>query len=133
MFLKRVYDTGVSMKHLVAALGVLLLCLLPCPTLGWDFRVVDVEGLANVSLAYGLLARTQGRDKDLIAIANDGKAPSANKARPPRRLVPVHRPVLHTLYGGSARQGRSQHRNKSFGVPLCEPTDKLQHWPRASA
>jgi hypothetical protein len=121
------------MKHLGAALGVFLLCLLPCPTLGWDFRVVDMEGLANVSLAYGLLARTQGRDKDFIAIASDGKAPAANKVRPPRRLVPVHRPVLYALYSGNARQGRSQHRNKSFRVPLCEPTDKLQHWPRALA
>src|SRR5262244_3285652 len=66
------------MKHVVAPLGALLLCLLPCPSLGWDFRVSDVEGLANVTLGYGLLTRTQGRDKDLIAIANGGKAPSAN-------------------------------------------------------
>src|SRR5262245_49529377 len=66
------------MKHLIRALGVLVLCLLPCTALGWDFRIADVEGLANVTLAYGLLARTQGRDKDLIAIANGGTFPSAN-------------------------------------------------------
>jgi len=69
---------GISVRHPVALLEVLLLCLLPCPTWGWDFRVADVEGLANVTLAYGLLARTQGRDPNLIAIANGGKAPSAN-------------------------------------------------------
>ena len=66
------------MKHLIRALGVLLLCLLPCTAVSWDFRVADVEGLANVTLAYGLLSRMQGRDKDIIAIANGGTLPSAN-------------------------------------------------------
>jgi len=66
------------MKHSVVALGVLWLCLLPCPTFGWDFRVADVEGLANVTLAYGLLSRMEGRDKDIIALANGGSFPSAN-------------------------------------------------------
>ena len=42
------------MKHPVAPLVVLWFCLIPCTALGWDFRVADVEGLANVSLAYGL-------------------------------------------------------------------------------
>jgi hypothetical protein len=37
-----------------------------------------MEGLANVTLAYGLLSRMQGREKDLIAIANGGTLPSAN-------------------------------------------------------
>ena len=66
------------MKHLIRALGVLWLCLLPCTAVSWDFRVADVEGLANVSLAYGLLSRMQGRDKGIIAIANGGTLPSAN-------------------------------------------------------
>jgi hypothetical protein len=44
----------------------------------WDFRVADMEGLFNATFAYGLLARTQGRDKDLIAIVNGGTLPSAN-------------------------------------------------------
>src|SRR3954451_421031 len=65
-------------KHLSRALGVLVLCLLPCTARSWDFRVADMEGLANVDLAYGLLSRMQERDKDLIAIANGGRAPSAN-------------------------------------------------------
>jgi len=66
------------MKHLRRALGVLVLCLLPGTAVSWDFRVADVEGLANVTLAYGLLSRMQGRDKDIIAIANGGTLPSAN-------------------------------------------------------
>ena len=65
-------------KHPVAVLGVLVLCLIPSTAVSWDFRVADMEGLFNATLAYGLLARTQGRDKDLIAIANGGTAPSAN-------------------------------------------------------
>jgi len=64
-------------QHPVAALEVLWLCLLPYTALGWDFRVADMEGLADVTLTYGLLARVQGRNKDLIAIANGEKAPSA--------------------------------------------------------
>src|SRR5262245_14301521 len=66
------------MKRLIRRLGVLFTCLLPCPALSWDFRIADVEGLANVTLAYGLLSRMQGRDKDIIAIANGGTLPSAN-------------------------------------------------------
>jgi len=66
------------MNHSATALGVLLLCLLPGTALGWDFRVADMEGLFNATFAYGLLTRTQGRDKDLIAIANGGTLPSAN-------------------------------------------------------
>ena len=65
-------------KHPAAVLGVLALCLIPGTAVSWDFRVADVEGLANVTLAYGLLARMQGRDEDLIGIANGGKALSVN-------------------------------------------------------
>lgn len=67
-----------SEKHTVTAVGILLLCLLPATAVSWDFRLADMEGLANVSLAYGLLARTQGRNKDLIGFANGGKVPSVN-------------------------------------------------------
>jgi hypothetical protein len=65
-------------KHPVAILGVLALCLLPSTAVSWDFRVADMEGLFNATLAYGLLTRTQGRDNDLIGIANGGKLPSVN-------------------------------------------------------
>ena len=40
------------------------------------------------------------------------------EARPPRRLVPLHRPVLLALHGRHARQGRSQHRHQPPGLPL---------------
>ena len=66
------------MKHLIRTLVVLLPCLLPSPARSWDFRVADMEGLANMTLAYGLLSRMEGRDKDIIAIANGGTLPSAN-------------------------------------------------------
>jgi hypothetical protein len=37
-----------------------------------------VEGVANVQLSYGLLARVEDRDSDLVAIANGGSSESAN-------------------------------------------------------
>jgi hypothetical protein len=42
------------------------------------FEVGEVEGTANVELSYGFLARVEDRDPDLVAIANGGKAASAN-------------------------------------------------------
>jgi hypothetical protein len=43
-----------------------------------SFEIGDVEGTANVELSYGFLARVEDRDPDLVAIANGGKAESAN-------------------------------------------------------
>lgn len=43
-----------------------------------DFRAGKVEGLLNLTLSYGLLARVEDRDPDLIGIANGGKAPDVN-------------------------------------------------------
>ncbi len=57
---------------------VIALSLIPVLVFARDFRVGEVEGLLDVTLAYGLLARMQGRDKTLLAIANGGKAVSAN-------------------------------------------------------
>ena len=42
------------------------------------FRYGDVEGVANLELSYGLLARVQDRDEDLIAIADGSDASWAN-------------------------------------------------------
>ena len=50
----------------------------PAPTLARPFRIGEVEGVANVQLSYGLLARVEDRDPDLVAIANGGNAESAN-------------------------------------------------------
>jgi len=42
------------------------------------FEIGEVEGTANVELSYGLLARVEERDPDLVGIANGGEARSAN-------------------------------------------------------
>ncbi len=42
------------------------------------FEIGEVEGTANLELSYGFLARVEDRDPDLVAIANGGKAKSAN-------------------------------------------------------
>jgi hypothetical protein len=42
------------------------------------FQIGEVEGTANLELSYGFLARVEDRDPDLVAIANGGRAESAN-------------------------------------------------------
>lgn len=74
----RLHELSGAAKRSTAFLAAILLYLLPCTAVGWDFRVADVEGLANVTLAYGLLSRMQGRNQDLIGIANGGTLPSVN-------------------------------------------------------
>jgi hypothetical protein len=48
------------------------------PAAGGTFRVGEIEGLMNLTFSYGLLARTEDRDPDLIGIANGGNATSVN-------------------------------------------------------
>jgi hypothetical protein len=48
------------------------------PTWAEVFRVGEVDGLFDVSLAYGLLTRTEGRERDLIGIGNGGEAATVN-------------------------------------------------------
>ena len=48
------------------------------PVLARPFKIGEVEGVANVELSYGLLVRVEDRDPELVAIANGGKASSAN-------------------------------------------------------
>jgi hypothetical protein len=64
------------------AIGVLVVLAfstsLPAPALAVPFRLGEVYGLANFSLAYGLTARVQQRDPDFIGIANGGRAPTVN-------------------------------------------------------
>ena len=50
----------------------------PSPALARPFKIGEVEGVANVELSYGLLARVEDRDPHLVAIANGGSAESAN-------------------------------------------------------
>jgi len=42
------------------------------------FEAGPVDGILDVTFAYGLMARTQERDLDFVGIANGGKAPSVN-------------------------------------------------------
>ena len=54
-------------------------CLVPTAVTGSElFRVGEVEGLINFSVAYGFLARVQERNPDLVGIGNGGTAPSVN-------------------------------------------------------
>jgi hypothetical protein len=43
-----------------------------------DFQFGELFGLFNARISYGLLARVQGRDDDLVAIASGGEAQSAD-------------------------------------------------------
>ena len=53
-----------------------VLTVTPCQAT--DFCVGNVEGLLDVTVAYGPGIRLQDRDEDLIAIANGGRCPSVN-------------------------------------------------------
>jgi hypothetical protein len=48
------------------------------PASARPFRIGEVEGVANLELSYGALARVEERDDDLVAVANGGSAASAN-------------------------------------------------------
>ena len=47
----------------------------------------------------------------------DPAEPGVHEARPPRRLVPLHRRVLLPLHGRHARQGRRRHRHQPPRLP----------------
>ncbi|MGB5209522.1 MAG: DUF1302 domain-containing protein [Gammaproteobacteria bacterium] len=61
-----------------SALVWLAMALLAGAANAADARVGPVDALLDVTLSYGMLYRTEGRNKDLIAIANGGNLPSAN-------------------------------------------------------
>jgi hypothetical protein len=42
------------------------------------FRIGEVEGVANLSIGYGILSRVEGRDSDLVGAGNGGNSPSVN-------------------------------------------------------
>jgi len=50
----------------------------PSRALARPFQIGDVEGVADVELSYGLLARVEDRDPELVAIADGGSARSAS-------------------------------------------------------
>jgi hypothetical protein len=64
-----------------ATTTTLALALAACaasPCAARTFEIGEVEGVVNLELGYGLLARVEDRDPELVAIANGGKAASAN-------------------------------------------------------
>jgi hypothetical protein len=73
------HGDGGRSAHRLRRRGWLLLVLLAAPN-AWslDFRAGEVEGLADLTVSYGLMIRTEDRDDDFIAVANGGDANSAN-------------------------------------------------------
>jgi hypothetical protein len=66
-------------RALVALLTALLGVSLPSGSaLAKVFDVGPVDGILDLSFAYGLMARTQERDLDFVGIANGGNLPSVN-------------------------------------------------------
>ncbi|MBW1903386.1 MAG: DUF1302 family protein, partial [Deltaproteobacteria bacterium] len=57
---------------------VAAMLLFPATGSAMVFRVGQTDGVFNISLAYGLLARVEDRDESLIAIASGGKAEASN-------------------------------------------------------
>jgi hypothetical protein len=57
---------------------LLLAGWLPTLCLAADFRVGEVEGLFDLTAAYGIGIRVEGINKDIVAIANGGTRTSAN-------------------------------------------------------
>jgi len=57
---------------------VLAMSVVAVPSSAKVFHVGEVDGLLDVSLAYGLLTRTDSRDEDLIGVGNGGTAPTVN-------------------------------------------------------
>ena len=49
------------------------------------------------------------------------------EARPSRRIVSLHRPVLLALHGWHARQGRRRHRHEPSRIPLREDSLKRSY------
>jgi hypothetical protein len=64
-------------KRLLLCLG-LALGLVPAESGARLIRFGEVLGVFNFSMAYGILARVEGRDADLIGIGNGGNALSVN-------------------------------------------------------
>jgi hypothetical protein len=67
-----------SSGAMVVLLGMLLAALAPASAPARTFRVGPVDGVANLELSYGVLARLEGRDEDLVALSSGGSAESAN-------------------------------------------------------
>jgi len=71
----------ISIKYTLSLSALLLavtILIFPVPGSAMSFRHGRVEGLFNLSIGYGFLARVEDRDEGLIAIASGGTAEAAN-------------------------------------------------------
>jgi hypothetical protein len=64
--------------RVVAGLLAALTCLAGGTAAARDFRVGRTEGLADLTVAYGMSYRTEDRDDGLVAISSGGDATSSN-------------------------------------------------------
>jgi len=67
---------GPGARRVVAT--ILAALLIPAPAFGRPFRLGEVRGIFDLTLGYGLVARTEGTDDRHVGIANGGSAPSVN-------------------------------------------------------
>ena len=70
----------------------------------------------------GGVARNPDRSRDSVRPQRTDR----EKTGASRRVISVHRPVLHALHGRHARQRRSLDREQSPGVPLREGCERSQ-------
>lgn len=63
--------SGTAILMVLAALGA-------GPAGARTFQIGELEGTADLELSHGLVVRVEDRDPDLVAIANGGRATSAN-------------------------------------------------------
>jgi len=64
--------------RLAPILAMLTASLVTTPACAEVFRIGEISGLFDVSLAYGLLTRTESRNRDFIGIGNGGNAATVN-------------------------------------------------------
>jgi hypothetical protein len=66
-------------RAVVKRVAVLLAALVvPAVAPAREFRIGEVEGLFGLTLSHGLLARVDGRDRDLVGLAHGGTAQSVD-------------------------------------------------------
>ncbi|MBW2493156.1 MAG: DUF1302 family protein, partial [Deltaproteobacteria bacterium] len=64
--------------RLAPILSMLVASLSAAPIRAEVFQVGEIDGLFDISLAYGILTRTESRDRDFIGFGNGGNAATVN-------------------------------------------------------
>ena len=73
--MRRLFEAG---RRLPAGLTLLLLLVAAAPATAFQFTLGEVEGSLDTTVSYGLSYRTAERDRDIVGIANGGRAYSVN-------------------------------------------------------